>query len=584
MMKIYGWFIKKITTVQTAVANLIEYVTPTFNAFYAFLSTFFNNQDARGFIRGLLLPANPEVLETLVTGEKRNVRGIFSYSLFINICYYLTTVVIYGMAKNFMRQQIPSMKDSYPEMMIDALAYLYFSPLSWRMFAANSILNSAQMKGVYTDNPGAYTPRCRHDRKSILRGGKIPVMRANLISPVYSATTINCIKLLSCTPYVGRYITLPLFIQAYGQNLTECHLSNMCSDDRYQYLAENKTFNFALGLIFMATLEFWNRCLARYSGVRNNYTEDAIFAIVYQYFLIAVLLIDKPLPGGKIAVDVFSIVRNGTDFALQKLAAIINDIMNGPPAAFDMMPWLQAAWDKTKHWFMYEDYTTLDKFVKSPEMKFFWDTRGSDIDYYFNKAQYIRHMKVVRGIKDAVSYMENYIPERIVSPDVVKVLKTALSSDIDPVLNQFRDFIDAARIRTRILVDRSIIDMTSEDYPEPGAENTQDEDNNNAEGNGSQSDASATTNTVIPNQPIEPALALAPAPLSSEIVPFEAPVTTIYSSQSPVTLAIEDFEQDLLLPSDYSSLAKQNLFANTLTNLKQQSVANQKLISRVFKN
>lgn len=386
---------------------------------------------------------------------------------FTETVYFGSMIVIYECGMKPALRTIPFYEDSYAETALIWTTNIYFLRKSWRIYVDTVIRNAALMKAATEENPFKHVPCiCGED--------SIAVTRGNIESLFYYGGKIGTAKIAAkFIPIVGDLI----LIQALGECFLEYPLDKMCTQHRFEEIAKNNWRAFGMGLSFFLLQQFFTNSLEygakSFTGflgydadIKNSYLNDAIFGLLFQYFIMLSLYIDKPYSGKEAGVEFFfdgrglveRRMKQGTDWILKNL--------KNSSAQNLILPVYQAINTFTlTHWikklFLEEDYRSLSKFVKTKAMIKFLELRGDEIHQFLEWLIYVRKIPLAKRL----AFVWNYVPSFLLSKEVKKVINLILQKRLDGLIEMVRDFIDIARIQIHIIDPQALQRIAKQTFP-----------------------------------------------------------------------------------------------------------------------
>lgn len=228
----------------------------------------------------------------LFSEAKEKTRHVLKQSYTANILLYMAPVILYeAVFKRLLRSLVPTMEDSYTESAIDMMAWCYFIQQSMRFFIDNGIYNKCMDKATSLESQNTKKMELKEDCKPE------HAEQANLMSPYNHFRNVAVAEAASLIPFIGSPISIALNYKDYAERLLEYNLSDLCQKHRDELLSKNLFYVAGFGLSFFATIEAWRAIIRHTTGVDNYFIYDALFYLVFQYYIVVSRSIDQPLPG-----------------------------------------------------------------------------------------------------------------------------------------------------------------------------------------------------------------------------------------------------------------------------------------------
>lgn len=472
MINFWSWYQEKVNSLkQTAtetfdqsktIAQFIYDYSPPINDLFDF------SQYWSGFTRS----THPDVVPAFFTMPK-TVR-IFSQSFAANLIWYAGSAFVFeAMIK-------PAFEETPLERTTKIIAVWYFWRLSWRMCFLNAANNGSLSKAAYLEANNKV-----HDKACECGKDSTDIIKGNLASGFYYFGNTLAAKFVGMFIPYGEEIMLA---QLYGLALLE-YLLNQCTKHRNETLAKNNQFALGLGtaLIIIYKVSSWltlfllEKVRAQFFNdpgeIETKYINDALFALVFQYFIAIVFLIDKPLPGVKAGKDIFYPARLVTEFFLKEGFDRIVGLLKKEPSQFVLQPLVDAVnkyppLQLAKSFALYKDYQSLESFVKTKEVQMFLDLRGDDIQNVLDWFIEVRKKPITKRL----AFVSPYIPDFLLGREMKDIIKFLVEKKLDGVLENINNFITTARLKItikdraalqRIAADKSLIPMITKSLAAP---------------------------------------------------------------------------------------------------------------------
>jgi len=399
---------------------------------------------------------NPSIISALLRSS--NSRRVLKQSLPANLIIYMGTVLFYeaGM-KPLIRSNIPDIKESYPEQVMDIMMTVYITRLALSMFIDNTIYNMLISKA---------SSECGSDVIQSCGCGTTALIQASLASPFYYLGNIAAIHVISSSmPIVGVYLKFLLRSLLYGQCFVEYKLgtAGLCTVHRYNELIKNNSYCFGLGLSFLTTLYLCNCVIDKTSNAQSFFIDDALFCLLFQHYIMLAQLMDKPLPGDKIGVDVFYHSRLIVESVLKQVNDWLIPHLRNPVTRGRLEKCLQKVngfppLRLIKTIFLEKNLQSSKEFMHRPAVELFFDTYGETIQTAIAEIRKLRETPSIKRLQALSPYLPNFI----LSQEVRNTLNIILTENLDQMLSRIDDFTTIARIKVIIYDKERISEINSE--------------------------------------------------------------------------------------------------------------------------
>ena len=383
---------------------------------YSFVSASWIKETIGQGWQGYSTPLNMGVVSQLV--DNKDVRQVCSASIRANIILYLGKVLLYQLSKNMMQTLYPPYENSYPEMILDTSATFILLNDAMQMFVYNPLYNTSMSRAVknkYSDKP--YFPGCGHHSTEKIQ--------ANCNSPFYYIGYIATAKFAENALPLGWYVGLGLRTLAYGQALVEYNLNDYCGRDRAKLFAMNNAYAMGLGLSFMSAVFASTEAIKYCTGANNYFVYDVCFSLAFQYYVLAVCLPQKTLPGKVEGIDVFYYSRLVTEAIIKN---VTEDILNRFKHSQTEVDWLKIK-NKIQQFPPYnlvvrtllpKEILSVRRFVRTEPAQLFLGLYGDEIHSSLKKLIDLRKDPVIY-------YVSNYGAKFLLSKETAKYLKIILA-------------------------------------------------------------------------------------------------------------------------------------------------------------
>lgn len=400
-------------------------------------------------LEGFTRPVDPTVAPALM--RSKNTRRAMGHSVSANLILYMGSVILYQLGMRELRRMVPDYEDSYAEMATDALATMYFIRTFISMYVDNTVTNMNLYQAVNKD----YPPNKRNFRPCQPEEcGTTATIQAGLMSSFYYLGNLGTVSFISSNiPVIGKFVAAPFRALAYGQALTEYKLGSvgMCTEHRYKELTKNNAYSVGLGLSMLAAVSSSAFAIKYYTGAESFFIEDALFNFFFQYYMFSSLVSNKPLPGKKPGLDVFSHSRVVVDKAMEQTADwIIPQLQN--PGDDDLLEQIRKAADfrpvkLARTVFIKTDLQDWGKFTERESMVLFIDLHGKDMQDGVQGILDIRNDNKTRLAKNAVKKIPTWIPKKLLNDEKRLLLQILYNKDVKFYLLQLDK--ELSRLRTR---------------------------------------------------------------------------------------------------------------------------------------
>ena len=168
------------------------------------------------------------------------------------------------------------------------MARMYFIRMMARRYVKNTLDDLAVGKSTAEATKNIRQNQYKSDE------GTSSQIQASIVSPLYYMGKQATVSIISRMPYI-HFLAFPLQMIVYGQCFLEYNIAaeGMGTAQRNQILADNNAFAFGVGLSFQSSLWLGNYLLHRFTGIQNDFTEDAIFSCIFPYFVVVAALTRK---------------------------------------------------------------------------------------------------------------------------------------------------------------------------------------------------------------------------------------------------------------------------------------------------
>lgn len=276
------------------------------------------------FWQGFSRVLDPDVVPYLT--RAKNSRAVLARSAYTNIVLYAGVVLFYEAGlRNLLRYGMPAMEDSWAEFSLDLLVR---TCLEVHFLMDNVMLGAAIQQAGKLDNPDLNND-CEHETTKKIQ--------SRLASMMYYGGNSAALSFIEWRDPAARWPLRSLF---YGRYFVEQGAGGrMCTDDRNAILNRNNPYTFGMGLSFLLLLSLAcyvvNAGLKKVVRVESNYVDDAIFCLLFQYFLMLAYSNKKPLPGRMPGVDVTLPGRVATRYVVQTAVDTVIPLLGEPKEELD---------------------------------------------------------------------------------------------------------------------------------------------------------------------------------------------------------------------------------------------------------
>lgn len=453
----YAWAKSRVVSLRSIVKETFSQVSAIGYAIYSSpLIWKISFDNLLQFWEGLSRLFNPSIITALL--RSKNSRLVLRKSLSANLALYMGSVLLYeGAVKPILRKTIPEMEESQAEKATDFLATIYITRIAIAMFVDNTIYNVCLNKAS-AENPS----------ETIIEPcpcGTTAMIRASLASPFYYFGNIITANMIGSALPLGEYTIIPLRALIYGQCFVEYKLgmAGLCTAHRYQELLKNNGFCFGLGLSFLTTLYLCNDVVYRATHVESVFVNDALFCCLFQHYIMLAQLIDKPLTGDKVGVDVFYHSRLIVETVLKQTCDWIVPRLRNP----ETRGYLEKGLQKTSQFppirlmrkvFLESSLQSSELFMRRSAVELFFDMYGEGIQTAIAEIRKIRETPSIKRLQKFSPYLPNFI----LSQEVRNVLNIILTENLDQILAKVDNFTAIARIKV-VIYDQNRIDEINSD-------------------------------------------------------------------------------------------------------------------------
>ncbi|OGT61701.1 MAG: hypothetical protein A3E85_02010 [Gammaproteobacteria bacterium RIFCSPHIGHO2_12_FULL_45_12] len=306
---------------------------------------------------------------------------------------------------------------------------------------------------------GREKPVNEHMQGCDCRGNK--TAGAGIVSTIYYQVNLGVLAMLSSAfgllfnTQTGRRLPLmmsksvgaALFVSralVYGRGLLEYPLADagICLEHQQETLNKNYSFSLGLGLSFLGLVWFMETVMRQLTRSSSSLLYDAIFAFMFQYFIVMVMLINKPLPGKFKGPDVFAPTRAVVDKGLEVgLHAVLlrlarPEYRTGWRERIDFVTtlppvrWLGSV-------FLRDDLNSLSKIVRRPAVSVVFELHAKKIQAILEWVKWVQELKYV-DFAQSVLY---WLPYAFVSEKVRNQLKLVLNANTKRLVKSANDFM-----------------------------------------------------------------------------------------------------------------------------------------------
>lgn len=241
----------------------------------------------------------PSIITKLMRSQK--ARAEFQQIVSANLMY-LGSVMLFEVGIQNARWYLPCVETYGINYAVEMLARLYFTRTMAKMYVDNTLENACVSKTVADSvandaKANAFAPcEC----------GTTAQLQASLASPLYYISNMAMVYFVSKLPY-GNYLSIPMRMLAYGQCFLDYKLGSigMCNKHRYEAMTSNNAYALGIGSAFELSQWIGNKAIQQLTHSGSYFAEDALFSLLFPYFIIMAHLIDEPLPGRRPGLDLF---------------------------------------------------------------------------------------------------------------------------------------------------------------------------------------------------------------------------------------------------------------------------------------
>lgn len=346
------WSKEKLSSIKESVQSIYHRATDTIaTASHAVKKVLSYDYVSKFFLQyweGLIQPLDLHHLTRLIRSPKS--RAVYYEAVKVNVIYYLGVILLVE-SFNTAFQNTSFGKNQKPlnystVFLIDKLLTVLYGIISAHRTVDNAQLNLALVKDMVDENPISrdIVPPCTH--------GEAAIVKAAVLSPVYSKTLKFKIWMLSHVPFVKYFAPIGY---AYADGTATAEIlygaAGNCTEDRATLLAQNLGFSMGIGTSIELTQLFWEYLLWYETGVQGYFVSDAINSMISPFFVTSVLLRDRKLESFEKGIDLSYFHRHAISHKLEVAGtkilpllqsndkpidwvAEINRVQNFPPTRF----------------------------------------------------------------------------------------------------------------------------------------------------------------------------------------------------------------------------------------------------------
>lgn len=396
------------------------------------------------FLQGSFRVLDPRgVIKALSPG----VKSLLAHSFKENVIFYMGFVLLYeDLVKPGLRM-LPyvDFEDTCVEQSLTVLLSLHLM-LRAKHVLLDAALNHASLAKLVTqENPNnEHFKTCGH--------GKVAAAKANIAGAIYYVASL--IEAYLVYAVCGEYISLPIYMLAYGQGFLESKLGSAdnCTDHRYETLSKTNSFSLGMGASFVVSQRVLTFLISYLTRIDSDLLEKPVFNFLFPYFLISSLTMEKPLPKDNFSLDVFFISRYVSDYVLKRTIELIAPYLSNQDTQGSLIKNLQKVSNSSlgnfiKKIMLEKDLHSLDAIVTRPSVNR-WirlnKKEVQDVLSWIKWAHSIRHIPLARQFSSA---LRGYLPDFLISKKSKMLLKLLFLKNLGSILDAINMLILSASVR-----------------------------------------------------------------------------------------------------------------------------------------
>lgn len=455
MRRILSWAKSILDSIHSATAQAISYAIVIPQVVFRYLNYETAVQIWEGFSRG----SDPNNVTFVLRSQE--TRHAIKKTFFTNLGY-LSPVLMYEISKHVFYRHVYDPEESSNESgihyaawmavySINMLAILYFRRKQFlQMKIDNAAYNSVIPKIISKNNPNeGHKKSCGCEDADIIFSDLISLLR-------YLSDKIFIKVIAHLLPFGEELLLLPdIYID--GRALAEYNVGNRCMKHRDEELNKNNAFSFGLGLAYRLSLAIAYRAI----GINSDLIYDPLAYLVFQYFIIASLLTNKPPPGTQPGTDFFypshlllnslidSVAKKivprveQQKISNKKLQILLSDDKATKDAEEDIKKkrgppeWIKAADSVLACWpvclILDENYRSINSLMNTPAIRLWFEVSTSIIE---------SKLKLIRAKREEwLPYLVNSISDDMI-PERYKNTKMLIKIILDKDLGDFISLIE----------------------------------------------------------------------------------------------------------------------------------------------
>ncbi|VVC76631.1 hypothetical protein AQUSIP_19540 [Aquicella siphonis] len=404
-------------------------ISQTYQALSGLVSSFVSSPTVRNYANSASLKAwegGTVVMEpsnvTRIANSPKTRSGL-KESFKANVVYYLSLAMLLEAGRQAIMYRFSDEDDSYLEssayLAMNTFIMIGLGGIMLHRVYDNIMINLAISKQVVDENPTSQHFRpCGCDDGALISAG--------LFSSINLSGKLFSIWAASFLPVV-KYVTPLAYMYAYGESLAEYTYSaaGQCTDHRAKELSKHKAYSFGIGAMLYASGELISCLISSQTGVNSFFISNAVYAAIYPYFVTAVLLRNRPVPGDDSpGVEIFYYHRYVLQHMMDNIGKQILPMLKSNAKAIDWKKKLQEVsemapvrWSrKLVSYDLYGDWKSLEGLETSPSTMLFFD------EYY---AMIMKQLGMVIDLRDKPLHQRRLteLPLAIVAPMVPVIPK-----------------------------------------------------------------------------------------------------------------------------------------------------------------
>jgi hypothetical protein len=455
-MNVRGWFSSAASTIASTLKSTYTFARDTIVAVATYPSfTAYANNFGVQFWEGFTRVADPNNLTKIVSAPRTQSTMFESFKS--NVICYFSLAMLLDVTKNAILVRVVSGEDTWADSAItltmNSFVMVGMTTIMIHRYYDNTLLTMALAKQVSEEVPlSPHYKSCACDSGALIKAG--------VVSPINLTGKVLSIWAASWVPVV-RYITPFAYTYAYGESLAEYPhaAAGSCTEHRAQQLAKENGYAFGLGASMYFVGEVTAFLLTHFTGANSIFISNAIYSVIYPYYVTAVLLRDRPLPNSVRGVDFYYYHRYLTDHMVTTIGGQILPMLQSRDKTIDWNLMLKRIVNAplslvVRHilsYDLYGDWSSPHAFVLSPVNKLFFDEYYGMIINEINKIIDLREKPIQeRSLKDiptailapVIPVLPNRLTRFVMSDSYKKLVKIILADWMEDPLKASKRFFE----------------------------------------------------------------------------------------------------------------------------------------------